>query len=154
MNCHIFGCFRFISTKTQLFFYLYFVMISAASFQFQYIWLWHPLFVVCLKIQKNFQPITELLYKIAQSRNLAFPAQSADSHTRLDWQWLPNRSPEGVVSGKISVHVNKNMSGAEVKPRNFKFWSQRVFFLWVYNAISQKCDIVHLLFNKDFNGKH
>ena len=26
--------------------------------------------------------------------------------------------------------------------------------MWKYNAISQKCDSVHLLFNKDSNGKH
>ena len=51
---------------------------------FDLIWLLRPPFVMseaCLK----FQPITELSYKIAPSRNLALPAQSADSYTCLDW---------------------------------------------------------------------
>ena len=55
----------------------------------------------------NFQPITELLYKIARSRNLAFPAQSADVHACPDWRWLRQRPPErasGALGAKI-IHV-------------------------------------------------
>ena len=66
-------------------------MISAASFPFQYIIIF-DFSILCLLLYVwlggNFQPITELFDKIAQSRNLAFPAQSADSHTRQEWKWL------------------------------------------------------------------
>ena len=46
----------------------------------------------------------------------------------------------------------------EIEKMLLKSWQciskKKVVFLWKYNAISQKCDIVHLLFNKDSNGKH
>ena len=64
-------------------------MISAASFPFQYIWFDFGVLLLLLLyvwLSGIFQPITELFDKIAQSRNLAFPAQSADSQARLEWR--------------------------------------------------------------------
>ena len=85
--------------------------------------------VLCLVWSFNFQPITELSYKIAQSRNLAFPAQSADSHPRLHHDGYATDHQRAWWVEKSVCDVNKNMSGVEVKPTNSKFWSQRVILL-------------------------
>ena len=120
---------------------------------FDSIWLWRPLFVMSEE-EGNFQPITELSYKVARSRNLDFPCPIGPwSYTPTDdeFRW---RSPEGKASAKMSLRdVNKKMSAMKIRNKTKKvIWCQTV--LWKINGDSQKCHIFHLLFNKDSNGKH